>query len=61
MVGEIFPIMSYGAYSTDSKFGKAKDFIEKIEKVTGKEMINTMNEAESIESDIIVIAPCSRK
>lgn len=53
--------MSYGAYTTDSKFGRAKDFIDRIEKVTGKEVINTMNEAEVIESDIMIIAPCSRK
>ena len=33
---EILPIMSYNAYSLDTKYGKAKDFIDKIEKITRK-------------------------
>lgn len=59
--GEVFPIMSIGAYTTDSKFGKAKDFKEKIEQITNKKIINTMQEAEEIDSDIMIIAPCSRQ
>ncbi len=31
---EIIPVMSYNSYSMDTKFGKAKDFIEKIENIT---------------------------
>ena len=31
---EIIPIMSFNAYNLDTKFGKAKDFIKKIEKIT---------------------------
>lgn len=63
--GEVIPIMSYYAYSTDSKFGKAKDFINEIEKITEKKIIHTMQEAEYLfnyyEMDIMIIAPCSRK
>lgn len=59
--GEVFPIMSSGAYTTDSKFGKAKDFIMRIEEITNKKIINNMQEAEEVESDIMIIAPCSRK
>lgn len=59
--GEVFPIMSMGAYTTDSKFGKAKDFIMKIEDITKKKIINTMQEAEEVDCDILIIAPCSRK
>ena len=59
--GEVFPIMSVGAYTTDSKYGKAKDFIKKIEDITNNKIINTMQEAEEVDSDILVIAPCSRK
>lgn len=61
--GEVIPIMSYYAYSTDSRFGKSKDFISNVEKVTGKKIIHTMQEAEYIsnyyELDIMIIAPCS--
>lgn len=62
---EVLPIMSFNSYNTDSRFGKAKNFIEKIEKITGKKIISTIEEAEPIGfknlTDILVIAPCSRK
>ncbi len=53
--------MSQNAYTTDSKFGTAKDFIKKIEEITNNKIINSMSEAEEIEADIMIIAPCSRK
>ena len=59
--GEVYPIMSNGAFTTDSKFGKAKDFNDKIEEITNKKIINNIQEVEDIDSDIMVIAPCSRK
>ena len=62
---EIIPIMSYNSYSMDTKFGKAKDFIEQIENITRKNVIHTIQDAEPIGpkklTDIMVIAPCSRK
>ena len=62
---EIIPVMSYNSYSMDTKFGKAKDFIEQIENITGKKIIHTIQDAEPIGpkkmTDIMVIAPCSRK
>ena len=60
---EIIPIMSFNGYNLDTKFGKAKDFIEEIENITGKEIIHTIQEAEPIGpkkmTDIMIIAPCS--
>lgn len=32
----VIPVMSYNSYNLDTKFGKAKDFIEVIEKITRK-------------------------
>ena len=62
---DVLPIMSFNSYNLDSKFGKAEDFIEKIETITGKKIINRIQEAEPIGpkrlTDIMVIAPCSRK
>lgn len=59
----IIPIMSYNAYKLDTKFGKAKDFINEIEEITGKKIIHTIQEAEPIGpkhlTDIMVVAPCS--
>ena len=61
----IIPIMSYNSYNLDTKFGKAKDFIKEIEELTDKKIIHTIQEAEPIGpkkmTDIMVIAPCSRK
>lgn len=61
----VFPIMSFNSYNLDTKFGKAKDFIEEIENFTGKEIIHTIQDAEPIGPkqmfDILIIAPCSRK
>lgn len=61
--GEILPIMSFNAYSINSKFGNAKDFIEEIKSITGKDIICTIEDAEPIGpkkmTDIMIIAPCS--
>lgn len=62
---EVLPIMSFNSYNIDSKFGKAKDFIDKIETITGKKIIHSIEGAEPIGpkglTDVMVIAPCSRK
>lgn len=62
---EVLPIMSFNSYNIDSKFGKAKDFIDKIENITGKKIIHTIEDAEPIGpkrlTDVMVVAPCSRK
>ncbi|MGM8366477.1 dipicolinate synthase subunit B [Virgibacillus sp. W0181] len=58
---EVVPIVSYTVQSTDTKFGKAEDHIEKIESITGKKVISTMPEAEPLGPkyplDCMVIAP----
>lgn len=63
MEAEIIPIMSFNAYNTDTKFGKAQDFIKQIEEITGKNIIHTITDAEPIGpksiTDIMIIAPCS--
>lgn len=62
---DVLPIMSFSSYNIDSKFGKAQDFINKIEDITCKKIIHTIEDAEPIGpkrmTDIMVIAPCSRK
>lgn len=60
---EILPIMSFNSYNLDTKFGNAKEHINKIEEITGTKIIHTIQEAEPIGpkrlTDILVIAPCS--
>ena len=59
----ILPIMSYNAYKTDTKFGKAKNHIKEIQDITGNNIIHTIKEAEPIGpkrmTDIMIIAPCT--
>ena len=63
MGAEVIPIMSYNAYNLDTKFGKAEDFINEIEEITGKEIIHTIQGAEPIGPkkllDALIIAPCT--
>ena len=60
---EVIPIMSFNAYNSDTKFGRAEDFINEIQEITGKEIIHTIQGAEPIGpkrlTDIMVVAPCS--
>ena len=61
----VIPIMSCNAYELDTKFGKAQDFIDEIEKITGNKIIHTIQGAEPIGpkklTDIMIVAPASRK
>jgi len=60
---DVLPIMSFNAYSMDTKFGKAEDFINNIEDLTGKKIIHSIVEAEPIGpkkmTDILIVAPAS--
>lgn len=60
---DIMPIMSYSAYSTDTRFGKCGEWIEKIEDLCGREIIHTIDEAEPLGPKIslaaLIIAPCT--
>ena len=60
---KVIPIMSHTAYNTDTRFGKAKDFNDEIEKICKEEIIHTITGAEPIGPkellDVLVIAPCT--
>lgn len=59
----IYPIMSETSYSTDTRFGRAEDFQQKLKDITNKDIIKSVKEAEPIGPkgylDILVIAPCT--
>ena len=59
----VTPVMSFNAYSLDTRFGKAMDFRDEIEAMTGKKIVATLPDAEPIGPkkafDILVIAPCT--
>ncbi len=60
---DVLPIMSFTAANTDTRFGKAKEFTEEIEEITGKKIINTISAAEPIGPkklcDLLLICPCT--
>lgn len=60
---DVIPIMSEIVYSTDTRFGKAEDFIKRVEDVCSHKVIHTITMAEPIGPkqmlDLLVIAPCT--
>ena len=57
------PIVSEISAVTDTRFGKARDFLAEMERICGKSVISTIAAAEPIGPkgllDILVIAPCT--
>ncbi len=60
---DVTPILSEFSYKTDTRFGKAEDFIREIEEICGKSIIHSIEKAEPIGPkkllDILVVAPCT--
>lgn len=60
---QIIPIMSYNAFSTDTRFGSAASFAERLENMTGNKVICTLADAEPIGPkkmlDLLIVAPCT--
>ena len=60
---KVIPIMSPISYTTDTRFGRAVDFINEIEEICNEKIIYTIKEAEPIGPkkllDAIVVAPCT--
>ena len=59
----IIPVMSEHAYFTDTKYGKASEFVEQIQNITSSTVIHNIQDAEILfyekELDVIVIAPAT--
>jgi len=60
---EIIPIMSFNAYSTDTRFGKANEICEKVRNICKRDIIHTIKDAEPIGpqklTDIMIVSPCT--
>ena len=59
----VTPIMSFTAFDTDTRFGKAADINKRIEDICGNKIISTIEGAEPIGPqkmfDILIVAPCT--
>mgnify|MGYP000888373390 FL=1 len=60
---EILPIMSETAANTDTRFGRASDFLWKVEDITSRAPIRTITGTEPLGPqkmiDLLVVAPCT--
>ena len=60
---DVIPFMSETAYSTDTRFGRAEDFIQTIENICGHPVIHTIAGAEPVGPkkmvDLLLVAPCT--
>ena len=60
---DMLPVMSETAYTTDTRFGTAESFHERIENICGRKIIHTIAEAEPIGpkrlADAVLVAPCT--
>ena len=59
----VLPIVSQACQTTDTRFGKAEDFLAEVERLSGHTVIGTIQAAEPIGPkkllDVLVIAPCT--
>ena len=60
---DIVPIMSANTYSTDTRFGTAESFRERVENICGRPVLHTLAEVEPFGPkkllDALVIMPCT--
>lgn len=61
---DLYPIMSFNAFGTDTRFGKAEDIRAKLLEITKKEnIINSIVDAEPIGPkamfDVLIVTPCT--
>lgn len=60
---ELTPIMSYNAFALDTRFGAAEQHIQRLQDITGREVIHDITKAEPIGPkklfDVLVVAPCT--
>lgn len=60
---EILPIMSEITASSDTRFGKAADFVEQIQTICGRHVVRTIPDAEplgpGIPLEALLICPCT--
>lgn len=60
---EVCPIISDSVKNTDTRFGTAKDFTNKVKELTGRDIITTVRDAEPLGPknplDSLILCPCT--
>ena len=59
----VIPIMSFNAYTLDTRFGRAADWRREVSEITGEKIVSTLQLAEPIGPkrllDVLLIEPCT--
>lgn len=59
----ILPMMSQNVYETDTRFGRAADFIAQAEEISGRRVLHTIVETEPVGPkglvDVMAVCPCT--
>ena len=60
---EILPLATDAVYTTDTRFGRAADFRDRVERATGKKIVHTVVDAEPLGParplELLILAPCT--
>lgn len=60
---DLYPIFSYNVKNLDTRFFAAEDFRKEVVRITGKEPVTTIPEAETFgtknKMDLMLVAPCT--
>ena len=60
---DVLPIVSSTVYSTDTRFWQAEEFLDELRRITGKDPIHTIEDAEPLGPgtplDALIISPCT--
>lgn len=60
---DVYPIMSYNAKNTDTRFGQAEYFVKRAEELTGHKVIDSITSAEPVGPkkmfDLLIVSPCT--
>ncbi len=60
---KVYPVVSYEVAVTNSRYGKAEQFLDQLEQITGNKVIKTMEETEPLgvvyPIDLVVLSPCT--
>ena len=61
---DIYPVLSNKVVDYDTRFGKAEDFIKEVEKISGREIVKDIVEAEKFgpvnKMDAMLVLPATR-
>lgn len=60
---DVLPILSHNVYTTDTRFGRAADLLQELEKITGRAAVCSIVDAEPLGPktplELLIISPCT--